>query len=167
MRTSRIDYPAPCVRWTSTLVARNPIHCADIVPTSVIDLIGDMISDQGALRSERNRRVHHGVERGFTNSDLTFRVASTFETKGGVMKGKSLDGRPINLDRSFKEGLVELQRDFNATSRKPVRRLDALYDLLYREFQGRFSPKFKARTRSFGAEAIIKIGNARTTTDTA
>lgn len=44
----------------------------------------------------------------------------------------------------FKVGLVDLQREFNRMSRRLVRQLDRLYDLLGAEFDSRFSPKFKA-----------------------
>jgi hypothetical protein len=40
--------------------------------------------------------------------------------------------------------LVDLQREFNRVSRRVVRQLDRLYDLLGAEFDNHSSPKFKA-----------------------
>lgn len=78
------------------------------IPAVVDGHLQMMLDEQEALRVERNSRIHHGSEREFTEDDMTFRMASTF----GVV-GKNKVGRPINPDRSFKEGLVVLQRDFN------------------------------------------------------
>ncbi|WP_200939831.1 Cthe_2314 family HEPN domain-containing protein [Brevundimonas sp. Root1279] len=113
------------------------------VPNSVTDLLGAMMVAQGSLRPERNRRFHHGAERGFTQDDMIFRTAALMEHRGGVA-GTDSFGRPLNMERSFREGLVELQKEFNAASRKLVRQLNNLYDLLEPEFERRFAPRFKA-----------------------
>lgn len=112
------------------------------VPAPVLYLINEMIEDQGALRKERNGRLHHGAERGFSSDDQMFRIAALFEHRSRAMVDER--SRPLPVSRLFREGLVELQREFNAAMRQVVRRLDRLYDLLYPEFEQRFSPKFKA-----------------------
>src|SRR5262249_38043950 len=107
----------------------------------ILDLVKGMIGDQGTLRLERNRRFHHGSERGFSSDDQMFRMASLFEHR---LRGSVDDkGRPLPVQRFFREGLIELQREFNGVMRKLVKQLDRLYDLLYPEFESRFSPKFK------------------------
>jgi hypothetical protein len=108
------------------------------VAAGVIALLNELQNDQGDLRNERNARFHHGAERALTADDDTFRVAATFK-----VRGTSADGRRINVQRTFKEGLVDLQREFNRVSRRLVRQLYRLYELLGAEFDNRFSPKFK------------------------
>lgn len=109
------------------------------VAAGVIALLSELQDDQGDLRDERNARFHHGVERALTADDAVFRIAAVHN-----MRGAYEDGRRINIQRTFKEGLVDLQREFNRVSRRLVRQLDRLYDLLGAEFDNRFSPKFKA-----------------------
>src|SRR5271166_790540 len=111
------------------------------MPTTVLYLINEMIEDQGTLRQERNGRFHHGAERGFSSNDQMFRIAALFEHRSQAMVDER--SRPLPVRRLFREGLVELQREFNAVMRQVVRRLDRLYDLLHPEFEQRFSPKFK------------------------
>jgi hypothetical protein len=112
------------------------------LPNLFLDLLEDMIADQGTLRQERNGRFHHGAERGFSSDDQTFRVGSLFEPRYNGMVGKN--DRPLPVDRYFREGLIELQREFNVMMRKLVRRLDKLYDMLAPEFEATFSPRFRA-----------------------
>jgi hypothetical protein len=127
-----------------------------LIPKKILEIISDMMRDQGYLRGERNRRFHHGQEREFTEDDQVFRTASLFEHRGSGLKGKGQDGRRINVERSFKEGLVELQRDFNVTNRQLVRRLNQLYNDLYAEFESRFGPKISAATHGLNAGARHK-----------
>ncbi|MBP6818756.1 MAG: hypothetical protein KBC46_05585 [Ferrovibrio sp.] len=101
-----------------------------------------MIDDQGHLRRERNGRVHHGVEREFSSDDQMLRIGALFEHRSNGARGSN--GRPLPVERLFREGLVELQRDFNSVMRIVVKQLDGLYDMLHPEFESRFSPKFKA-----------------------
>ena len=108
------------------------------VACEVIALLNELRDDQGDLREERNARFHQGVERSFTKDDLVFRIAARFK-----LRGTYEDGRRINVQRTFREGLVDLQRLFNPVSRRLVRQLDRLYDVLGMEFEARFSPKFK------------------------
>jgi hypothetical protein len=129
-------------------------------PKDTIKLLEQIQTDQGALRNERNSRFHHGKERGFSEDDTTFRMASLFEHWGQGIVGKGQDGRPINVARSFSEGLVELQREFNRATRKLVRQLDRLYDLLGAEFEARFSPRF--RVGPFGREGHPKDDDSQT-----
>lgn len=112
------------------------------VPRAILDHLGEMIDDQGLLRKERNSRFHHGSERGFSSDDRIFRIGSTLEHQANGMRGPN--GRPLPVGRFFREGLVELQREFNAVMRKVVKQLDRLYDMLEPEFESRFSPKFRA-----------------------
>jgi len=116
------------------------------VPLDLIDSLVVLQADQGDLRIERNSRFHHGFERAFTSDDLTFRLAANFEKRGLGLRGTDAENRRINVSRSFKEGLVELQRDFNTSTKKLVRRMNVVYDLLAPEFEARFSPRFKPLT---------------------
>jgi len=112
------------------------------LPKEILDHLSIMIDDQGLLRKERNSRFHHGSERGFSSDDQTFRIGSMFEHRANGMRGPN--GRALPVERFFREGLVELQREFNVVMRKLVKQLDRLYDLLHPEFETRFSPKFRA-----------------------
>jgi hypothetical protein len=114
-------------------------------------LLTELVQDQGKLRSERNARVHHGVERAFTQDDLAFKTAAIFEHRLNGMTGKDRFGRRINLERMLKEGLVELQREFNRSTRILVRQLDRLYDELWREFEARFEPRIRAASHGLNA----------------
>lgn len=112
------------------------------IPPKVLTRLGEMIDDQGLLRSERNSRFHHGFERRFSSDDQIFRTAALFEHRFNGVVGPN--GRNIPIERLFREGLVELQREFNSVMRKVVRQLNRLYDMLHAEFECRFSPRFKA-----------------------
>jgi hypothetical protein len=109
-------------------------------------ILGEMVRDQGNLRSERNARVHHGEERPFTQDDTTFKTAAIFEHRMNGVTGTDCFGRRINLERMLKEGLVELQQEFNRSTRPLVRQLDRLYDELSREFEARFEPRTRTAT---------------------
>jgi hypothetical protein len=69
------------------------------------------------------------------------------------MTGTDRYGRRINVDRSFREGLVGLQRDFNKSTRVLLRQLDCLYDELWQEFEARFKPRFAAATHGLNGGA--------------
>jgi hypothetical protein len=122
------------------------------VSASVIDHLGTMLDEQARLRTERNARIHEGKERDFTIDDQTFQIAARFERFNG-MKGTDRNGRRINVNRSFREGLVRLQRDFNNSTRVLVRQLDALYDELWQEFEVRFKPRIAAAKHGLNAGA--------------
>ena len=111
-------------------------------PKQILDLLSDMIVDQGILRHERNGRFHHGIERGFSSNDQQFRIGSLFEHRSQGAIGEN--GRPLPIRRYFREGLVELQAEFNSVMRTLVSRLDDLYDLLAPKFEATFSPRFRA-----------------------
>jgi hypothetical protein len=117
------------------------------VATGIIALLTELQTDQGDLRDERNARFHYGAERALTVDDDIFRFASAFKVQGTFA-----DGRRINVQRTFKEELVDLQREFNRVGRALVRQLDRLYDLLGVEFENRFAPKFKV---GFGAKHCL------------
>ncbi len=114
------------------------------IPQAILHHLGVMIEDQGHLRKERNGRVHHGAERGFSSDDQMFRTGALFEHRFHGARGSN--GRPLPVGRLFREGLVELQREFNGVMRTVVKQLDCLYNMLYPEFESRFSPKFRAGT---------------------
>jgi hypothetical protein len=114
--------------------------------TKIIAVLEGILETERELRSERNSRFHHGEERGFTTDDQTFRTLALWEHRFNGMIGTDRFGRKANLDRSFKEGLVELQRDFNRATRELIRGLDKAYSLLSPEFETRFVPKFRAAT---------------------
>lgn len=114
------------------------------LPSITLSILEDMRKDQGDLRLERNARFHHGAERAFTDDCTTFRIAALGEWRGQYVVGRDQHGRRINVERSFKEGLVELQREFNVSTRKLVRHLEAFYDQLDFEFESRFGPRMRA-----------------------
>jgi hypothetical protein len=116
------------------------------VPLAVLSVLSEMGKDKGNLRSERNARFHHGEERSFTDDSVTFWTAAIFEKNGNPLTGSDQYGRRINIERSFKEGLVELQREFNAASRQLIRQINVFYDLISIEFDSRFTPRFHAAT---------------------
>ncbi|OJU06923.1 MAG: hypothetical protein BGN87_15920 [Rhizobiales bacterium 65-79] len=124
------------------------------IPASVNAHLQMMLDEQEALRVERNARIHHGAEREFTEDDQTFRMAARF----GVI-GKDIHGRRINADRSFKEGLVVLQRYFNRSTRLLQKQLDPLYDLLWEEFEDHFGPLIAAATHGFNARSRHKASS--------
>lgn len=123
------------------------------LPGAVADHLELMLDEQEVLRNERNSRVHHGEEREFTDDDETFKTASLFNDKFHGMKGTDRYGRRINVDRSFKEGLVSIQRDFNRSTRLLKKQLDNLYDLLREEFEDHFGPLIAAATHGLNAGA--------------
>ena len=71
-----------------------------------------------------------------------------FEHRYNGMSGEN--GQQLPVDRYFREGLIELQREFNVMMRKLVRRLDELYDMLAPSSKLTFSPRFRAGP--FGAK---------------
>ena len=121
------------------------------LPTLVFDHLRDMLDEQEQIRHERNARVHHGRERQFTDDDMTFRTASLFNDKLNGMTGHDRYGRKIDVDLSFREGLVSLQRDFNLHLRQIERQLDQLYEYLWDEFEDRFGPLIAAATHGLNA----------------
>jgi hypothetical protein len=121
-------------------------------PRTVINHLGIILDEQTRLRMERNARIHEGMERNLTLDDQTFQIVALFERSNG-MRGNDRNGRSINLNRSFREGLVGLQREFNGSTRTLVRQLDALYDELWEEFEARFGPRIAAATHGLNAAA--------------
>lgn len=116
------------------------------VPATVCGIMEAMLVDQGELRAERNARFHHGFERDFTEDDQTFRIAAFLLHQTGGVSGTDKFNRKIDVEKFVKEGLVELQREFNRTTRRLVRRLDRLYETLGKEFEARFGPRIRAST---------------------
>jgi hypothetical protein len=95
------------------------------------------------LRNERNSRFHHGAERDFSSDGQMFRMASMYEHRfNGVA---SSNGQPIPVEQLFREGLFELQTDFNGVMKKVVTQIDRLYDMLFLRFESRFSTKLRER----------------------
>lgn len=123
------------------------------IPSEILSVLEDMRKDQGDLRLERNSRFHHGSERVFTDDSATFQTVARFERWGKCMVGHDQFGRRINVERSFREGLVELQWEFNASTRKLVHHLEAFYDLLGVEFESRFGPRIRAATHGINVSS--------------
>ncbi|MEM6890637.1 MAG: hypothetical protein AAF636_21265 [Pseudomonadota bacterium] len=119
-------------------------HMKPLISADLSDHLRAMLKAQEDLRSERNIRIHEGQERAFTDDDFTFKLASLWTDGGPGMTGHDRYGRKINIDRSFKEGLVTLQRDFNRSTRLLIKQLDQFYDLIWDEFEDRFRPRFAA-----------------------
>lgn len=123
------------------------------ISAELADHIRSMFEQQESVRTERNARVHHGFERAFTDDDRTFKTASLFNDKLNGMVGTDMYGRKIDVDLSFREGLVRLQRDFNHNVREIEQQLDRLYDLLWNVFEERFGPLIAAATHGMNAGA--------------
>lgn len=120
------------------------------IPADLVAHIRAMFEEQEGIRAERNARVHHGFEREFTDDDRTFRTASAFNDQ---IKGTDRFGRKIDVDLSFREGLVSLQRDFNRHVPALEKHLDRMYDLLWEAFEERFGPLIAAVTHGMNARA--------------
>ena len=120
------------------------------VPREFLAHLGKMIDDQGVLREERNRRFHHGLERAFSSDDQMFQIAALSEHRSIGLA--DANGRPIPVERLFREGLVELQRDFNGVMRKVEKQLDHLYDMLHPEFELRLASRRSVRPHSSRGE---------------
>ena len=121
------------------------------IPAELITHLQLMLDEQHAMRAERNGRIHHGNERTYTDDDDTFRTASMFADRGAGITGTDYYGRPVNVDISFREGLVRLQKDFNRNTKKLEAQLDDLYDFLWGEFETRFEPLIAAATHGLNA----------------
>jgi hypothetical protein len=119
------------------------------VPEKITEILKTMIDNQGALRSERNSRFHHGVERNFTDDDVTFRVAAQFEHFANGITGTDRFDRNIDVEQSFREGLVSIQRDFNSSCRDLNKYLNRLYSVLHTEFEDRFGLLIRNATHGF------------------
>ncbi len=123
------------------------------LPDAISSHLKAMLDAQQSIRDERNMRIHHGLERSFTDDDVTFKLASSFTDRGSGMTGFDYYGRPINLDISFKEGLVWMQKDFVQHANALQDHLDALYDLLWPEFEDRFGPLVAVANHGLNAGA--------------
>lgn len=115
------------------------------VPDDVSAILRAMLLSQGELRDERNARMHHGRERGFTQDPLAFHLAAMAEHRGRIMVGDDIQGRQSDWRRSFNEGLVELQREFNARTKQLERELGDLYSALHSTFEENFSRRYAER----------------------
>lgn len=123
------------------------------IPKNVLSALEEISKDRGGLKTERNVRFHHGLERKISSDDSMFRMAALWERWGQGLKGNDRHGNRINTSRYLREGLVELQRDFNSANRKLSKDLIQLYDLLFDEFESRFSPKFNDPDTGFGIQS--------------
>ncbi len=123
------------------------------IPRAVAAKLRDLHADHYELRHERNVRFHHGLGRALSSDDATLRTVAFYEHGGRGMTGFDQRGRRINTDRYFKEGIVDLQRDFNRAGRRLSSGLGRLYDVLGDEFEKRFTDKFRNRTHDFGRAA--------------
>lgn len=122
------------------------------ISNNITEVLEEVSNDQHILRQERNERFHHGLEREFSSDDNAFRLAARYEFVGLKLTGTDYYGRKINLPRYFKEGLVQLQSDFNSMNRHLSKGLLKLYDLLEIEFDERFSRKFNDPQTGYGAK---------------
>lgn len=123
------------------------------LPANLDDQLAAMLDEQSDIRAERNSRIHHGLERAFTDDDVTFKIASLFNDRFSGMIGKDYYDRPINVDISFKEGLVRLQKDFNHHTKTLLSQLDTVYDLLVDEFEDHFGSLVAVATHELNAGA--------------
>ena len=124
------------------------------IPNALLDLLKAQREDHQGLRTERNDRIHEGWERTHSSCDTTFWMASLFEHRSGGTgyAGKDSHGRRINLNRYMKEGLVDLQRDYNTGLKVLSSRLNQIYDCLHPEFDQRFGSKYNDPDSGFGCK---------------
>lgn len=120
------------------------------VSERVLTALEQIVEDHLHIREERNARFHHGIERELSSADQIFKMAAMFEHYGQGLRGKDINGCPINTKRYLREGLVELQGQFNTANRRLAINLNDLYDLLFVEFESRFKLKFHDPERGFG-----------------
>ena len=116
------------------------------MPEKVLNILEEMIRDQGSLRLERNARFHHGAERGFTDDNETFRLTASMEHRLGGVRGNDRFGRKLNMARMLNEALVSLQREFNRATRRLVPQVDRLYSQLWPAFEAKFGPRIRSST---------------------
>ena len=123
------------------------------LPHNLIELLRSILNDQELVRGERNARFHHGQERSFTDDDMSFKLASIWIDKGPGIKGNDRWGRKIDVDIAFREGLVRLQREFNQHVEMMQGQLNALYDLLWDEFEDRWGRMVSRATHGLNARS--------------
>ncbi|MFJ6326159.1 MULTISPECIES: Cthe_2314 family HEPN domain-containing protein [unclassified Rhizobium] len=116
------------------------------IPTELRRQLKAIADSQELVRSERNSRVHRGVELELTDDDATFETASLFIDRYNGTRGRDRHGRKLDLDIAFRAGLVTMQREFNTQVRSLERQLDGVYDLLWEAFEARFGPLIAAAT---------------------
>ena len=75
------------------------------VPPAVVEALTSLRDSHIDLRNERNARIHHGIERRFSDDDATFRTAALFEHRLSGISGTDRYGRSIDLKRYFRAGL--------------------------------------------------------------
>ena len=117
------------------------------VPPPILDALGVISASHQKLRDERNHRFHHGWERGFSDDDRAFSTVALFEHRFNGMTGHDSRGRPVDVERYFRDGREELRAEFSPALKALQRDLDRLYDLLEERFERTFSPLFRGRTK--------------------
>ena len=117
------------------------------VPQAVVDGLNAISAGHQQLREERNHRFHHGWERGFSDDDRMFWMVSLFEHRFNGVAGNDREGRPIDIERYFRDGRAELRTEFSPALKALKRDLTRLYDLLEEPFETLFSPMFRARKK--------------------
>lgn len=120
------------------------------IPQDLIVALKKLEKVSSLLKIERNERFHRGLERLYTSDDETFRSISWYELNGRGMTGEDVYGREIDNEKFFREGLVNLQRDFNSENKKLLKCLNALYNVLFCEFEKRFSQKYNDPITGYG-----------------
>lgn len=119
-------------------------------PPKLIAVLQDLDVAVTELRNERNERFHRGWEREHTTDDVSFKASTMHETRGMRITGFDQFGRALDQEKFFREGLVNLQRDFKKHTGHYVKKLDRLYNQLEPEFECRFSPKYRDKQTGFG-----------------
>ena len=114
------------------------------LPESVLNELELLLDSQVSLRSERNSRTHHGVERAFTSDDASFRFAAMMAKVGRSVGGEDRTGAKPDAGRYFKEALSGLQTEQNKALGSLEGRLENLFSALEPKFEERFVPRFRA-----------------------
>lgn len=123
------------------LVRKNADH---VEISQIMERIQNIRTD---IREERNLRVHRAEERGFTDDDTTFWIASLFESDGQGIKGKDRFGRKIDLSKTYDDAVENIGGELKRTCSDMERELESLYESLDAEFDWRFREKYDASSK--------------------
>ncbi|CAM3629399.1 Cthe_2314 family HEPN domain-containing protein [Thalassospira profundimaris] len=126
------------------------------IPEEVCQILADLQSAPEELRTERNQRFHHGFERGISSDSQAFRDVSFHEHHGNKITGVDRNGIKIDTSRYMREGLSEMQTEFNKSCNKVQGLLKCIYEMIEPEFEDRFHKKFNDPETGYGYLKLSK-----------
>lgn len=113
---------------------------------------------QHTLRLERNVRIHRAEraeQESLTGDDQTFKTAAIFSHYGNGVTGEDRLGRPIDLNRFYREAADYLRTKFNSN----VKILESALDEFYPPLLLEFNTRFRSKSRQEGL--FMKISHAK------